>query len=988
MKKIAYIILTLFTILLIALISIPWLFKDRIIQQMEKELATSVNAKVFFDYDKVGLSAIRRFPNITATLGDFGIVGNEPFASDTLVEVGNLRVDLNLFSVLFKDYPELTGIRLEDGNVYIKVLSDGQANYDITFPSEAEEETASSEFRIGVNRIEVENLGFIYDDRELDFFIALGSLDLQGEGDFTLDVYDLAVSGRGDIVRMDYEGANYLYNKKMAVDTKVNVNLDQMVFSFGDGALSLNDFGFGLDGSIGLPDDGIAFDLDFYGVDNTFKSLLSLIPGMYTDSFSGLKTSGQMNFEGFVRGLYTDDRMPAFQLGLEVVDGKFQYPDLPRPVQEVHIDLLVDNPSGVIEQTSINLSDFRLRFGDQPISGRLLVENLVHYDMDGQLSGKVDLAELTSIFPLVGMQLKGSMSVDAAAQGRYDSAANMIPRINANVILADGYVKSVEYPAVIEDMEIRTNITNTSGRLNDLLIDIPSFGFKLDGEPVTGSLSIRDLDKLIWDLAIHGSVDFGKMMAIFPMEDVIMEGKIRADIDSEGSYADVEAARYDRVSVAGDMMVSDFFFASSDLPQGIRIREASTDFSPNIIELKAFDARLGKSPVTATGRVSNYLGFLFGETGKALSGNLDIQSSSFNVNEWLTSSDEPASSEEPLQVVELPRNVDFNMSIEAGEILYDNLILKNARGVMNLQDGILSFRDFSTNTLGGQLGFSGSYNSQDVKEPLFDFVFDVNALSVQEAFRSFNTVQAFAPVAEHVTGSFTTRFGLSGILGQDMMPVLSSLDGKGLVKLAETAIRDSQLIKGITTLTKLNDTATLTLRPFNVQMEIQDGMLKIPPFDLQIWGYESRIQGSTGFDGSISYLVSMQVPAEKFGSQINSLVSGLTGTDLSGTSIPLAINIGGTYGNPKIGLATGEGLEAYLTNTLRSRMAASSASVQEQVAAEFQAKEDSLRQEIKERAEVVKDSVKAEAERVLDQTKEKAAEEVRGLLRGLTRPKP
>ena len=281
MKKLAYIVLTFFTVVLIALITIPWLFKDKILQKVEQEIAASVNARVFFDYDKVGLSAIRRFPNITATLGDFGIVGNEPFALDTLVDVGSLRVELNLFSVLFKDYPELTGIRLEDGNIHIKVLSDGRANYDITFPSESEEvSSSSSEFQIGVNRIEVKNLGLIYDDRELDFFMALGSLDLQGTGDFTMDVYDMAIRGGGNIIRMDYEGANYLLNKKLAIDSKVNVDLDQMVFALGDASASLNDFGFGLDGSISLPEEGIAFDLDFYGLDNTFKSLLSLVPGM------------------------------------------------------------------------------------------------------------------------------------------------------------------------------------------------------------------------------------------------------------------------------------------------------------------------------------------------------------------------------------------------------------------------------------------------------------------------------------------------------------------------------------------------------------------------------------------------------------------------------------------------------------------------------------------------------------------------------------
>lgn len=987
MKKAFFIILSFFALVLLALIVVPWLFKDKILEKVDREIAATVNAQVYFDYDKVSLSAFRRFPNISASLGDFGIVGNEPFQRDTLVQVGRLQVDLNLFSVLFDDYPELTGIHLRDGNIHIKVLADGQANYDIMYPSEEQTSTEeASEFKIGVKLIEVENLGFIYDDRQMDFFMALGAMDLEGSGDFTSDVYDLSLSGGGDIVSLDYGGDNYLSRKKISLDTKVKVDMENMVFGLQNTKASLNDFGFGLDGSIGLPEEGLAIDLSFYGEDNSFKSLLSLVPGMYTDSFSGLRTSGEMDFKGFVKGMYGETSFPAFQLGLKVTDGMFQYPDLPRPVQRVNIDLLVDNPTGDIDLTEVNLSSFNLSFGEQPVSGRLYVKDLINYDMDGQLAGQLDLAELTSIFPVEGMELRGNLSIDAKAKGRYDSLAKIMPAVNASVNLANGYVKSEEYPAPIEKLSVKSTISNPSGRMNDFLIDLSTFGFELEGEPITGSLKVQDLDRLNWDFSVHGGLDLGKIIAIFPMENVILEGIIKADVDSKGSYADVEAKRYDRLQASGDLSIRDFYYADPDLPQGIRIREAEADFSPNAINLTKFDARLGESPVNATGRLANYMDFLLAESGGILQGNLNVQSDRFNVNEWMTSS-ETTSSGESMQVIELPRNVDFTLAVSAKEILYDNLELKNAKGVMGLKDGILTFRDFGTQALGGQLGFTGTYNSRDIKNPVFDLTFDVSALSVQEAFRSFNTVKTFAPIAEHITGNFSTKFALSGVLGQDMMPVLSTVDGNGLIRLQETAIKDSQLIRGITSITRLNDTATLNLRPFNIQAEIQDGMLKIPPFDVRLWDYAANIQGSTGFDGSINYLVSMQVPAEKLGSQINSLVSGLTGSDLSGTTIPLAFNLGGTYNNPRVSLASGENLDTYLTNMLKSRASATASKVQEDLTAEFKAREDSLRQEIKQKAEVVKDSVSNEAERIVEQTTEKAKEEVKNILRNLARPK-
>jgi hypothetical protein len=149
-----------------------------------------------------------------------------------------------------------------------------------------------------------------------------------------------------------------------------------------------------------------------------------------------------------------------------------------------------------------------------------------------------------------------------------------------------------------------------------------------------------------------------------------------------------------------------------------------------------------------------------------------------------------------LEIIELPRDITFKMSVKADEILYDNLSLKNAQGELVLHDGILNFSGFQTNTLGGRLTFDGSYNAQDITNPSFDMDLDISELGIQEAFQSFVTVKTFAPIAQHVSGKFSTNFSFSGLLGQDMMPILSSLDGKGLIRLAEAAVKDSPLIKG------------------------------------------------------------------------------------------------------------------------------------------------------------------------------------------------
>jgi hypothetical protein len=432
--------------------------------------------------------------------------------------------------------------------------------------------------------------------------------------------------------------------------------------------------------------------------------------------------------------------------------------------------------------------------------------------------------------------------------------------------------------------------------------------------------------------------------------------------------------------------VSNFSFTSTDIPQGIKINQANAEFSPDRITLSRFDSQVGQSPLQATGFLSNYMNYFLKEN-ETLKGQLDLTSSKFNVNEWMTESGTADTT--ALTVIELPKNIDFSMSVAADEVVYDNLSLKDVKGNMLLRNGVLSFSDASMRTLGGQMTLNGSYDPTDLTEPKFDFNLNLANLSIPRAFQSFNTIQAFAPIAQHLAGNFNSTLAFSGKLGQDMMPILSSLDGRGLLKIAEAALKDSPIIQGVTSLTKLNDTNTIQFKNLSIPIEINNGVLDVKPFDVKLWDYQANIQGSTGFDGTINYLVNMQVPAGKFGAQANTLLSAISGNEASeSTIIPVAISLGGTYNAPKVGLAGGNSIENLLATALKSRLSSEKENIQEEVTQQFKAAEDSLKKELKAKAEMVQDSVKKEADKKIEETKTKAVDEAKSILKGILKPKP
>lgn len=987
MKKIIIIFACIFTVLIVAAIATPYLFKDKILARLDQELAASVNADIFYDTDRFSLSFFQRFPNISATIGGLGIVGKGVFESDTLAQIDELQIDLNLKSVLFDDFPTLTGLHLRGGNLLIKVLEDGTANYDISIPSAVEESpSAENNFKIGIDLIEVEGLNVVYDDRSLAYFMALGNIHAEATGEFTSDVYELPISMEALIATLSYEGVEYLSNKKFNGKSALNIDMSQMKFSFEEGQFSVNDFGFGVEGFIAMPQDDITMDLSFAGKDNSFKSILSLVPGIYTESFSSLKTSGKMDFQGFLKGVYNENSFPAFELGLNISEGMFQYPDLPKPVQHVNLDLLVKNQSNDFNLTSVDIPSFALQIGSNPISGRLFLKDLTSYSLDAALKGQLNLEELTSIFPIEGLSLRGNLAMEATAKGKYDSETNIIPAINANLTLTNGYVKSVEYPSPIEKIEVLAKIDNPSGDMNGFRLDLNRFGFDLEGESILGKLKVSDFQKLIWDGEISGAIDLEKILAIFPMEGMEMKGKINADLQTKGAYADIESKQFDRLNTSGKMQVQGFYFNSPDVPQPIQIRNAKADFSQQRLNLTEFDSQLGTSPLKASGYLSNYLDYLLTDTGELL-GELTLSSSQFNVNEWMTDTESAETPSSELSVIPLPNNVNFTMALAADKVLYDDMNLDAVKGKMILKNGVLAFQETSMNMLGGRISLDGNYDPRDLISPKFDFNLNISELSIPESFKTFNTIQAFAPIAEKLSGTFNSALSFSGTLDQNMMPVLSSLDGEGLLKIAETALKDSKILAGITSLTKLKETNTIQLKNISVPIEIHNGTMDVKPFDVKLWDYQANIQGTAGFDGSINYLINMQVPANKFGSQANALLTNLLGTSTENTMIPVALNLSGTYNSPKLSLAGANSLESLLSSALKAQTGQSTEELQQQVTEQFKASGDSMKQELKLKAEVVQDSVKKELEKQVNETKDKAVDEAKKLLKGFLKPK-
>jgi hypothetical protein len=438
----------------------------------------------------------------------------------------------------------------------------------------------------------------------------------------------------------------------------------------------------------------------------------------------------------------------------------------------------------------------------------------------------------------------------------------------------------------------------------------------------------------------------------------------------------VQAEKFDRLPTSGTASLKDFRYTTTDLPP-VTMTQAEMVFDPRKIDIRNVAGTVGKSDFKVNGSILNYIGFVFGE--ETIKGNVNFTSNLFDLNEFMTDTEETTTDTASTGIIPIPKNIDFVLKSEIKKVLLMNYTMTNATGDVIVRNGVANISGMHFNMLGGAFLVNGTYDTKDLNHPKYDMGLKIENVSIRQAANSSSLVQSYAPIAGLVNGNFSTDFKISGELLQSMMPNLATVNGSGILKIAQAALKESKLISGITSLTKLDDTNEVTLKDVLMSASIQKGKLSVKPFDAKFGNYKTTIAGSTGLDGSLDYKLKMDVPAGKLGTQFNSLVSQYTGgKNDPNSNIPLTIGIGQTYDNPSFNLVSAEQKE-------QVKEAVTTAAKEEGTKAIKEAVKGTEAEKVLDKVLGKKDTTKTDTTKAV--TTEKKVEEAKDMIKGLLKKK-
>ena len=470
-KKILIGLISFITILLIAIIALPFLFKDQIATMVKTELNKSLNAKINVgNIDLSIIKNIRNFPNITLNIEDLQIIGKDQFYRDTLISLKSLDLALNIMSVIKQENPmKIASIRLDKANIHAIVDRQGKSNWDISKAKDAKSE--SSPFSLSLKSLILKDANIKYSDYTSNLFIVLNGLNHDANADFTQDIFDYSHKTNIKAVSFSQNNMSYLSKAIVQYDGVLKIEQKENKYTIKENIIHLNELGLLVNGWLKNQADGnMHMDITFKADKSEFKSIISMIPAIYSKDFKDIKTSGSFNLQGSVKGLYKKDWYPNFNITLDVMDGKFQYPSLPVAVSKVNIKSTITNPGGSLDKTVVQMPSISMMLGDEPITGKMQLKTPIsNPNIELQAKGKLNLGNVSKFYPLTpGTKITGLTNIDLELK----STQSDLQMKRFENITALGYLQMFGFIYESKDMPKPIQISQFEMKFSPSYVDI------------------------------------------------------------------------------------------------------------------------------------------------------------------------------------------------------------------------------------------------------------------------------------------------------------------------------------------------------------------------------------------------------------------------------------------------------------------------------------------------------------------------------------
>lgn len=271
-----------------------------------------------------------------------------------------------------------------------------------------------------------------------------------------------------------------------------------------------------------------------------------------------------------------------------------------------------------------------------------------------------------------------------------------------------------------------------------------------------------------------------------------------------------------------------------------------------------------QNAIHVTGSFTNIINFIVKDNA-ALQGNINVSSNQINLSNFIAeqvSTSSNTNNDVANTVIQVPQNLQLTTNVVVNTLKYNGIHLQNFNAKAAINKGQLSVSNASFNFLNEPVAMQLFYKPLSAKKASFGYTVNTGKLDIENAYKQITLLQTVATSLAKVKGTVQLNYTLSGLLNNEMQPILPTVKGKGALTLSNVKVYGFKLFNAISKATNKTDIANpdLSKRDIIIKSTIQNNIINIERLKLRVAGFRPRFEGQISLDGKLHLKARLGLP--------------------------------------------------------------------------------------------------------------------------------
>ncbi|GAB4251981.1 MAG: hypothetical protein Kow0079_06370 [Vicingaceae bacterium] len=470
LKKIALVLLIIFSVIGIAGFIISQTYEDEVKKYLIEQINQQVKTKI--EVKNISFSVFKKFPNASIIFEEVTVEEYAPHKKSpgTLASLNEIYFQFNLLDLLKENYT-VKKIEATSGMLNVQIFENGNDNYHIwkTIP-----DSTSKKINFELKNVALSDFTFYFLNELKDIDFSIETSETNFTGSFNESVFEMSIESSLYVHRIN-EGKDVLAkDKNVYLNTVLEINNETEIYTINDGTLKVENLGFNLSGDIKTANDKIILNIISNGDNLDILSIISLLPKNQRYIFDQYNSSGSITYKSIIAGEISRKVSPKFDAEFSVKNAEIQESNSGYTFKNLSFSGVITNgKKHSFATTKIAINNLSTDFGPGHISGAFELSNLSNPYIVLRSKSTLDLNDTKYFFKLDTLATaSGKLLINVEYQG-YIQELDSIQAQDLKKLKAKGSAQIVDANITIKNSPHQFN--NINGKFefknNDIKIE-------------------------------------------------------------------------------------------------------------------------------------------------------------------------------------------------------------------------------------------------------------------------------------------------------------------------------------------------------------------------------------------------------------------------------------------------------------------------------------------------------------------------------------